>query len=716
MTRRVRLRHQSGMSDCGAACLAMILDYYGAPRTVNDVADDLAVGRDGTTALALVKAARGYGLEVRAFGRPAESIVGGHTMLPALVHWEHNHFVVVDRVTARHVLVVDPSRGRQRLTHDDFAERYSGVVLEFAAGDVAGKNQPARPRDTRWRREFLSLVWRNNRASLAATLCASVVLQVVGVVIPLLTAVFVDKVIPESDLRLLSLLAVALAGIAFVVLAVGALRTIVIALMRRRVDAALSGYSVERLFSLPFAYFMRRGTNDVAQRVGGIGTIRDLLTERVVSALIDGPLAIAYIAIVMWWAPGVGAGLLVLTVVQALLIWVVHRRVVDLKQREAATAAEAEGLLIENIRGIETVKASGTEAAVIARWTARFEQALSVSVRSSLVSGLVDAAQASLRAAAPAVLLFVGAIHVLDGRLSLGQLIAVNGMAVAAMGFVTSLLTLVQYLQSAAAYARRLRDILESAPEQQGLEVSTAPTLSGAISLRDVGFRYSPRSPWVLRGIDCEIPAGATVALVGRSGSGKSTLARLLLGLYIPDEGTVLYDGLDAQRLEARSLRAQFGVVTQDSTLFTGSVAENIATGNPDAPFEDIVRAASLAQIHEDIADLPMGYDTVLREGGGLSGGQRQRVTIARALLTRPRVLLFDEATSALDSVTEAAVVAGIGRLRQTRIVIAHRLSTVRTADLILVLEDGRVVESGTYAELLMQKGIFADLCAESAR
>lgn len=173
---------------------------------------------------------------------------------------------------------------------------------------------------------------------------------------------------------------------------------------------------------------------------------------------------------------------------------------------------------------------------------------------------------------------------------------------------------------------------------------------------------------------------------------------------------------LDAQRLEARSLRAQFGVVTQDSTLFTGSVAENIATGNPDAPFEDIVRAASLAQIHEDIADLPMGYDTVLREGGGLSGGQRQRVTIARALLTRPRVLLFDEATSALDSVTEAAVVAGIGRLRQTRIVIAHRLSTVRTADLILVLEDGRVVESGTYAELLMQKGIFADLCAESAR
>ncbi|MGN5237723.1 peptidase domain-containing ABC transporter [Rhodococcus sp. SJ-3] len=716
MTRRVRLRHQSGISDCGAACLAMILDFYGAPMPVNDVADDLAVGRDGTTALTLVQVARDYGLDVRAFGRPAESIADGHTRLPAVVHWDHNHFVVVDRATARYVAVVDPSRGRQRLTHTDFAERYSGVVLEFGAGDISSKTRQVRHRDTRWRRDFLDLVWRGNRASFAGVLSAAVILQIVGVIVPLLTALFVDRVVPESDFGLLGMLAVAVAGIAFVLLALGALRTVVIARIRRRVDAVLTGYSVERLFALPFTYFMRRGTNDVAQRIGGISTIRDLFTERVVAALLDGPLALTYVAIVMWWAPSVGVGLLALTVVQALLIGVVHRRVVDLLQREAATAAEAEGTLIESIRGIETVKASGTEAVVIARWKRLFEHALAVSVRSSLVSGLVDAAQAALRAVAPAVLLFVGAFHVVSGRLSLGQLIAVNGMAVVALGCVTSLLTLVQYLQSAAAYARRLQDILESDVEQEGLDVNTAPQLSGAIRLRGVGFRYGPRSPWVLRGIECDIPAGATVALVGRSGSGKSTLARLLLGLYGPEEGTVLYDGLDARCLEARSLRAQFGVVTQGSALFTGSIADNIATGNPEAPFVDIVHAASLAQIHEEIAALPMGYDTVLREGGGLSGGQQQRVAIARALLTRPRVLLFDEATSALDSMTEAAVVTGLGQLRQTRIVIAHRLSTVRTADLILVLEAGRIVERGSHAQLLAKQGIYAGLCAESAR
>ncbi|MFG1705079.1 peptidase domain-containing ABC transporter [Nonomuraea sp. M3C6] len=344
------------------------------------------------------------------------------------------------------------------------------------------------------------------------------------------------------------------------------------------------------------------------------------------------------------------------------------------------------------------------------RWSELFAVQLDADVRGGLVKGLVDSALAAIRYLAPLGLLWVGTWRVLDGSLSLGTLLALNSIAAAALTPLGSLMTALQNLQQAGAHFDRLSDILAAEPEpSEGIEVLR---LRGAIELRRVSFRHGPNAPWVLRDVSLTVRPGQKVALVGASGSGKSTLARLLLALHPPTEGELRYDGVPAPELNPHSLRRQFGVVTQQPSLFTGTIRENIALNDPEAPLARIAAAAGLACLHDEVVEMPMGYETILVEGGGLSGGQRQRLALARALLPRPRVLLLDEATSQLDSATEAEIEARLAGLTQTRVVIAHRLSTIKDADLILVLHQGHVVEQGTHAELLALGGRYAHLVA----
>jgi len=363
------------------------------------------------------------------------------------------------------------------------------------------------------------------------------------------------------------------------------------------------------------------------------------------------------------------------------------------------------------LAGIETLKAGGLEGRAVEQWSHLFVDELNVALKRGRLNALVEAAMTALRIGSPLLVMWFGGLQVLNGSLSVGTMLALNALASGFLSPIATLISTALQLQLLRSYIERLEDVLQAPPEQDKHRMSRAPGLTGAIELDNVSFSYGPLVAGGVHQVSVHIAPGQKVAIVGRSGAGKSTLAKLLLGLYQPSSGRVLYDGLDLAGLDLHSVRQQCGTVTQRSYLFGTSIRENITLQDPTISLPQVVEAAQLAGIHEDIIAMPMGYETLLLDGGGsLSGGQRQRVALARALVHRPAILLLDEATSALDAITEAQVHQHLAALRCTRIVIAHRLNTIRDADLILVLEDGAIVERGAHAALLAQRGHYAAL------
>jgi ABC-type bacteriocin/lantibiotic exporter with double-glycine peptidase domain len=468
---------------------------------------------------------------------------------------------------------------------------------------------------------------------------------------------------------------------------------------------------VEHLLALPYSFFQQRSSGDLLARVASTTWLREILSNQLLSTVLDSGLVVFYLVILLWQSPPFGLLTLVIGLLQVLLLLASNRPISNLARRELAAFGKSQGYLVEALVGIATLKASGAEHRAFDRWSNLFFDQLNISLRQNYVSATMTTILTALRSLAQLALLWVGAVQVLNGSITLGTMVALNALAGAFFAPLASLVSSGQQFQLVAANLDRISDVTEAEPEQQGQEVQLPPRLTGHIQLEHVSFRYAPDAPEVLRQLDLTVEAGQRVAIVGPSGSGKSTLGKLLLGLCVPTEGTIFYDGIPLQRLNCQEVRRQFGVVLQESILFSGSILSNITLSNPTMSKEQVVEAAQIAAIHEDIMSMPMGYDTFVSEGGSaLSGGQRQRLAIARAIAQKPTILLLDEATSHLDVVTEQRVAQNLQTLACTQVIIAHRLSTIRNADMILVLDQGIVVEKGSHHELLQRDGYYARL------
>jgi len=707
--RRVPELQQLSAVECGAACLAMILNYHGRKTTVAEVRETCSLGRDGLSGLTIVRAARGYGLRVRAYSIEVDQVK--FMALPAIVHWGFNHFVVLESLSARWAEIVDPARGRVRLTLDEFKADFTGVILTFEPGNQFHGASVVRKASSIWSYFTTMFSGSSAKAALAQILGASLLLQLCGLAVPVFTKVLVDQVAPLRNSGLLSLYGIAMVVMVLAQSVTSFLRSVCLIYLRGRLESQLMAGFVEHLLSLPFQFFQQRASGDLLMRLTSNNLLRETLTNQTLSVILDGLFMLLYLYLLLMMAPEYGLLALAVASMQAGVLLGARRAVHHLAQRDLAASAEEQSCLIESIKGVAFLKASGAEDRAYDRWSNLFFKRLNISLERGRLSAMIETALFMLRSLAPVLLLWLGATYVIENRMSVGMMLAMNALAAA---FLTPVLTLVasgQQLQVAGAHLERISDVLEAEPEQPAGRGLIAPLLKGRIELRDVSFQYSGESAFALKNISCRIEPGQKVALVGATGSGKSTLAAILLGLFRPAQGEVYYDGMPLRELNYQSLRNQFGVVLQDPVIFSGPIRQNITFGLQNYLLQDVMEAAKEACLHDEISRMPMGYETVISEGGtNLSGGQRQRLALARALVRRPSVLLLDEATSHLDSLTEVTVDQNLGALSCTRIVIAHRLSTIRNADQILALKDGEVVERGTHEELLRRNGYYAEL------
>ena len=706
--KRVPVILQMTPYECGAACLAMVLSHYGRKMTLSECRAYLHSGRDGLTARDIAQAGRDLGLRVRAFSLEPASLA--QVQVPAIIHWGFDHFLVLERWSPRVVEVVDPAVGRRKLSAEEFNAGFTGVVLTMEPG--ANFQQQRAQTKLSWHSYLRQLLKTPGTSGMMAQLLGtSVLLQVLGLIFPIFTLLLVDRILPEQDVSMLMILATGMVVLVLSQVIFTYLRSAVALYLETRLDIEVMLGFFEHILMLPFRFFHERPSGDLLQRLGSIAVIREELTGQSVAAVLDGALVVVYLAILLFWQPVFGLLALLFGVVQIVLMLSSTRRLYELAERDLAVQAESQSYLVEALSGIATLKVAASEDRALGHWSNLFFKQLNVSLRRSHLTMLVDTGREAIEALAPVILLWIGALWVVEGRMTLGTMLAVNTLAISFLGPLASLVSAIQQIQLVGAHLERIADVLETKPEQDAATVQNAPRLSGHIEIRNASFRYHPNAPWAIRNFSVVIEPGQKVAIVGRTGSGKSTLAMLLLGLYPVDEGVILYDGIPLPHLNYRTLRSQFGVVLQETALFSGSIRRNIASHDPDLSLEQISEAARLAAIHEEISRLPMAYETVIAEGGvDLAGGQRQRLAIARALAHQPAILLLDEATSHLDAITESIVDQNLSDLKCTRIVIAHRLSTIRNADLILVLNRGVIVERGMHDELLALGGIYAEL------
>ncbi|WP_432974278.1 peptidase domain-containing ABC transporter [Dactylosporangium sp. CA-233914] len=708
---RVPVIVQMSSTECGPACLAMVLSGLGRATSVRQLRADFGVGRDGTSARRIAEVAQEYGLAARGLRVDRTGLSG--VRLPAIAHWGEDHFTVLEKVGSRRIRMVDPGCGRRWLTREEFFADFSGTVLEFTP-------QEAMQRRSRQLREnpvlsFLRDLVRLAPALVVMAIVLSAVVQVLGLASAFATKYGVDVLVGQGA-DTLALFAVGLGGYVLAQTLATLGRGLVLLVLQRRLDRALGERFMTHLLRLPYSYFQTRGAGDLMGRLSSNMAVREMLTSQLVTIVLDTLFVVVYTALLVAVSPAYAAVVAVLAAAQFGIVASTIRLVHERAQRELAAAAKSQSSAIDALAGAEFLKSSGLSAWALRRWVDRFAESVRAGYQRRRLDLINESAMGMFQVAAPLALLVFGIVQVVGGRMSLGTMLGLNVIAGLLLTPVGQVMGALRYLQTIGSHLERIYDVLNEEPEPVRPRAAQPAELRGEVELRGVDFRYDLGAPLVLKDINLRVAPGTKVAIVGSTGSGKTTLVRLFTGLLRPTAGTVLVDGRPLEDYDLEPLRQRFGVVTQFPYIFGGSIRENLTLGRAGVSDDELREALRKAQFLPDLERMPLGLSTSVGEGGGaLSGGQRQRLAIARALLARTNVLLLDEATSHLDTLTEAAIAAELSALGCTRIVIAHRISTVIDAEQIVVLHRGEIIEHGGHEELMALGGRYAALAHRQA-
>lgn len=695
---------QMEVAECGAASLAMILAYHGRTVSLADLRHEMGVSRDGVDALSILETAERHGLEAQGVQIDLDDL---HELeLPAIAHWEFNHFLVLERLTPRGAIVVDPSHGRRFVSTAEINRAFTGVALELKPGSSFERVKGERLRFAR----YLGMMARFKHASLVI-LATTLMLECLAVATPMMFQVMVDHVImPQRTawhlpvLLLLGTLLIARQGLSL-------LRARLLSRLRFAIDLDLMTRFAAHLLRLPLTFFDQRGPGDLMQRVSANQTLREAIAHAMLG-LMDGALLVSFAALMIAYNPPLGLVVLALMSLRTLLLLGLRQRTEQGSASRLAALSKEYSVVVDGVAAPESVRAFGAEPLLEQRHRNALVERLNRGFELKRLTHGYPAWLTVFDGVTQAVVLWIGGHAVLNDEMTAGTFTAFLVLAAMVQAPMASLLAAYGRIMETNGILARLDDVLMTKEASEGTH--TLGHCCGELTLDRVHFRYGPTSPWVLQDINLQVAAGEKIAIVGRSGHGKSTLARLLMGLVQAEEGRVLVDGQALRALRTDEYLRHVGAVLQEPYLFNDTVRNNLALGRENVSMESLERAARRAAIHDVIQALPQGYQTVIGQGGNrLSGGERQRLCLARALVDEPAILILDEATSALDPESQAEIQAQLESLGATQIVIAHRLETVQSCDRIIVLHEGRVVQEGRFDTLRRQPGPFAQMMRE---
>lgn len=700
---------QHDITDCGAACLAIISKQYGLSTSITKIREVAGTDKQGTNAYGMVKAAEQLGFTAKAVKGNQEAFFSEFP-LPAIAHVVLDgtllHYVVIHKITKKQVIIADPAKGIVKKSPEEFFKEWTGVLILIVPAQTFRKGKETKSIFER----FWGLLLPQKHLVIDIFI-ASLVITVLGILSAFYFQFIIDDILPAGIEKNLTVLSIGVVLLKLFAVLLSVLRTQLLVYLSQKLDIALLLGYYDHVLKLPMNFFGTRKVGEIISRFQDASSIRDAISNATLTVMIDTIMAFAGGLILFFKSKILFAIAAFMVMLYGILVLAFNKPYKKANQKQMEDNAQLTSYLVESLNGIQTVKAFNGEQTVQTETEFKFIRLLKSIFKLSRIGNAQEGLKAFVEAVGGVVILWVGAHSVLQGNMTIGSLISFNALLVYFLDPVKNLINLQPTLQTAMVASDRLGEILDleiEKDETQQRKVSPA-SLKGDISIREISFRYGTRQ-LVLEHFSMEIKKGQRIAIVGESGAGKTTIAKLLLNLYPYEAGAITVANYALPDIQLECLREKIAYIPQETFLFSGTILDNLTFGIERPNMEDVIRCAQMAQIHEFVNALPLRYETHLDENGNnLSGGQRQRIAIARAMLKKPEILILDEATSNLDAVTEKAIQETLDSYSDgmTTIIIAHRLSTIRSCDAIFVMEKGRILESGSHDELMSKERSF---------